>query len=821
MVWVQIVIAIVMMIVGELLRPKPRLNNPQPSAVGDFSFPTADASRVIPVFWGTCKLAGPNTTWFGNLQVIAIKKKVKSGWFSSQTIIMGYKYYLGVQLVYAYGEIDEFINLLADDKPLTVSTKAFTGDVCAFNIDSPTILSTDDPPAGVIGPARLYKGTFTQPVNAYLSTQWSEPDMSAFRPLCHLVLEDVYLGNSDTPPPITLIARRTPNPLGLTAGKHNINGDANIANCVYEVMTNRLWGMKIPVDKIDMASFIDCGNTLADEGLGISMLVQTKMLGKDLMAEMLRHADGIVYADPLTGLYTMVLARDDYDIEDLIVLDNSNIKEGTFEFSRTSWEMTKNTIIVNYTDRESFDVKPVQYQDLANIDVRGGMIDAEEINFLGYSNASAALYAAARASKVRSSPLVRAQFTVNRVGYRLRPGSVTKVRKPDRGLAEIIVRVIDIDYGNIDEPDIKLVVMEDIFAVNGIAYTEPTPSEWVNPLAPPVPLLAQRLVEAPAFNQGDFSLRYVITLAVQNGAHMMGYDVWSDPLGGTAFVQTNSVIGSTPSGLLVNAYNANGDEEDAVGFIINSTANMQNVDDGDANSRAAGENLVLIDNEIIAFNEIVNNGDGTYTIRGNWRGVLDTVAANHTAGTRVYFMSEGSGVTDEEGYSSNVTVNAKLLPKNLSAILPIASASAVSVTTNNRALRPLPPGKVRINAARVGTGTVTGAFVITWAHRNRLDGTVASQAEASRTPEEGTLYNLRFYNNTTNALLVGVSGVNATTANVALNHNGTVRVELESVRDGLVSLQKHALTFTHDPAGGVVNTIVADEPEYVLDGGGA
>jgi hypothetical protein len=869
MVWVAIVVALVMMVVGELLRPKPKFNDPKPSAVGDFSFPTADASRVIPIFFGTCKMEGPNVTWFGDLTVITLKKKVKTGWFSSKRIVTGYNYYLGVQLVFAYGPADEFLELRADDKPLRLlngvtyyfvpfghgpqvfnitkdnlpgepditklstytsatsignASRDFVGGECRFVLHDKAILGNDDPPNGMWGRCRLYQGTFDQQPNAYLSQQWSEPDMTAFRPLVHLVMEKCYIGNSDTPAPISLIARRCPNQLGLTGGKHNINGDSNIACAVYEVMTNRMWGMKIPEDKIDIDSFRECGNIFAEEALGISMLIQTAMLGKDLVAEMLRHGDGIVYADPVTGLYTMALAREvpEDELEELLVIDDSSILPDTFEFSRSSWELTKNTIIVQYTDRETFDVKPVQYQDLANIDVRGGMIDSEEFSYLGFSNDVAAMNTAARVSKMKASPLVSAKMSLNRVGYQLRPGSAFWLRKPNRGLANVLMRVIEISYGTLDDPAIKISAMEDIFAVNAVAYVPPDTGGWVPPVGEIGPLAQQRVIEAPAYGSDDMTKRFVMTIGVPSTNGVMAYGVHTDPLGGTAYEQTNVVDSLTPSGVLVGALSRTGPEVDATGFVVTSVVGMEDIDYGTANSRAGGENLVLIGNELLAWEGITDNGDGTYTITGVWRAVLDTQPADHAVGARVYFISEGSGTTNEDGYPGDVTVNVKLTPKNMVDEVDVSDVTAMSITTSARALRPLPPGRIRINSAVVGAGAAySGSITLAWAHRNRNDDLIASQAEASRTPEAGLTYNIRAYNasNVIVASAIGVSSA-AVTAAMRFTTSGSMRVEIEAVRDGYTSYTRSTAYFDYTTTGGT-NQIVPDEPTYVLDAGGA
>lgn len=820
--WISFFVSLALTVVGELLRPKQKFKDPKPSALGEFNFPTADSSRVIPWWWGTCKIAGPNTTWYGDLATVAIRKKVKTGWFSSTKITQGYKYYLGVQLVFGYGPLDDVIELQMDDKPVfgpggTVGA----GDVWAFEINKPKLLGNDDPPNGVSGPAKLYKGTFAQIGNEYLRQQWGEVEVSAFRPLIHLVLEHCYLGNSDTPPPITLIGRRTPNPLALPSGHHNIDGGANAANMCYEVMTDLTGGMKIPAGEIDTASFVACGATIFQEGLGLSMQADTPTQGKALLGEILRHVDGVIYADPVTGKYTMKLARDDYVFANLPIFDETNTDADGFEFSRISWEDTKNTTIINYLDRaKGFVVIPVQYQDSANIFVRKGQIDSEQIDFLGFSNATQANTVAARVNKTRSSPLCRVQFNTDRTGYSLRPGSVLRMTRADFGIVDLVLRVIEISYGKLDEPRVQVTCTEDIYAINSFAFQPPTGTDWVPPGGPPVALAAQRLEEAPHFGVDD-DRAYVLTLAAKAGAFVLGYEVWSDATGGVAYQPTNDVSDFTPTGLLTTAYNASSPEVDETGFTINTGIDIANVSAGPVADRDDGLNLVLIDNEIMAWREKVDNGGGSYTFKGVYRGVLDTVPADHGSGARVWFFSEGVGLTRPDGYVSNVTVNAKLLPKNNISTLPIVSATNMALTTASRSLKPLPPGLVRINATRPADiiGTVTGSFALTWAHRNRNDTTIKNQTDPSATIEPGIAYNVRFYNAATNGLIISKLGMTATSASVGLAYTGNVRMELESTRDGNVSRQRHNLTFAYDAGGITTSVITADQTVYVLDGG--
>jgi hypothetical protein len=190
-------------------------------------------------------------------------------------------------------------------------------------------------------------------------------------------------------------------------------------------------------------------------------------------------------------------------------------------------------------------------------------------------------------------------------------------------------------------------------------------------------------------------------------------------------------------------------------------------------------------------------------------------------GDRVWFFTEGADLVDPDGYSGNVTVQAKLLTSNTKQVLPIGSATPMTLTTDSRSLRPLPPGKVRVNATRPAdlVATVLGPFSASWAHRNRNDATIRTQSADSVTPETGTTYNLRFYRVGAGTLIIQKTGITALSASVALAYTGDVRMELESVRDGLVSFQKHVYVFDYDADGTVTSVITADDDVYVLDGG--
>lgn len=69
--WVQLAIMVLSAVISYMLAPK--APTPKAAALGDFTVPTAEQDRAIPVIFGRVKVTGPNVVWYGDLSTIAIK----------------------------------------------------------------------------------------------------------------------------------------------------------------------------------------------------------------------------------------------------------------------------------------------------------------------------------------------------------------------------------------------------------------------------------------------------------------------------------------------------------------------------------------------------------------------------------------------------------------------------------------------------------------------------------------------------------------------------------------------------------------------------
>ena len=821
-----VIVSLIVAVVGELLRPKQKPPNARAAALDDFDIPTAEEGRSIPAFCGKVKIDGANCVWYGDLYVIAIKKKVKTGWFSSTKQTINNRYELGMQLALAHGfdRDDVYCHeiLFGDKMPKHTRTDEPNG-VTLFEFNDLDFFGGNEKEGGIQGKLRFYSGTDSQGGNAYFAAQIGEPS-PPYQNLVYAMLERMYLGTSQYIKPVSFILSSYPNQLGMPDGMHIIGEDTNPACQIYELMTSKVWGVGTDPSDVDVAAFRAEGERWFNEGYGISMIYNGGATAKDLIAEILRHVDGVMFSDPKTGLITIRSARADYDIDSIPEYGPDDFQEG-IQFSRPSWSETKNTIKANYIDRtKDFSDAVVSMQDLSNIMQRDGEIETETLDFRGFTTWDACALATARSLKTLSYPLAKMSGPLPRAAWATRPGDVFKLTWPRRSIYGVVFRVVRVDYGSIAQNLVGIEAVEDIFAISNVAYTQPDPSDWNDPVGDAMPALRQQVIESPLWFTGPEGVN-ILALASRASNIDFGYKALAGLVSGTLAEESTSDDFSA-SAVTVGAYPADTADIDATGFLVTGLLGSEEVDLAiTADDDRAGGGLILL--KSASTQEFVSYGSfniGTGLVDDVKRGVLDTVADDHPAGTQVWFMSSGYHVVNGQPISSGLPKNyyVKLLPFNPKGAVEEDDATEMSVTLKGRFAAPLPPGKIRINGTRPDlASTITGAFTLTWAHRTRADFEVIAQSADSRVPEAGATYTIIFTRVDTNAVLVTKVGISNTASSAAcdLNYAGDVRVQIFSVLDGVESFQRQDYVFTH--AGGAASTITADEAVYILDGGGA
>ena len=569
------------------------------------------------------------------------------------------------------------------------------------------------------------------------------------------------------------------------------DGAMNPAHILHELLTEPVWGLGLGASDLDDAAFRAAADTLAAEDLGLDLVWDGGTV-QDIMQTVLDHCEGRLYQSPRTGLWRLDLLRDDYDAASLPELSPANVV-AVESCERRGWDECVNQVVVEYVSREAGEVRSVAAQNLAAVQIQGGVV-SETRRYPGLGTSARAARVAERDLRTLSRPLARVTLTVLREAWDLGPGDSVRVSWPDYGVAALVCRVAEIDTGTLADGTIRLTLIEDVFAVPATAYLSPQPPQWEDPASEPQPCPHTALMEAPywdvARTLSAASLAELVDgygFALAFGARPSGaeydYRLYTDDGSGmvprqrAAFTPTAglaSTVGVQDTELLLDAV--------PVGVVLGTWALVGDPADGELVAvTAISGNLLTVD-----------------------RGVLDTVPQAHALGARIWFGGSARGQEGIERVEGDA-LDAKLVPRTGLGPVPIADVPADTLTLDGRAQRPYPPGNVALNGEAYPASQLSGDLEITWSHRDRTQQTayLVPQTDGDIGPEPGTTYTVTVYDDDTDTQLRQWTGLTGTTQTYTQTDRESdmgsagphrLRVEITSHRDGLVSWQRQSRT---------------------------
>lgn len=568
--------------------------------------------------------------------------------------------------------------------------------------------------------------------------------------------------------------------------------DMNPAHIVRECLTDPDWGMGYTDNDIDDDAFMSAADTFYSEGLGLSLLWDRQIKIEDFVQTVLRHVDAALYVSRTTGKFVLKPIRGDYDEGDLLTLDESNIVS-VDDPQRIAFGELTNSVTVTYWDATTGKDGSVTVTDTALVQQQGAVINAP-LQYPGFTNPRNATVAAQRDLRALSSPLLSCTITADSDAKALTIGDVFKFSWAKWGLVNVVMRVTGISYGTGRNNRVKINCTQDVFDTDVNVVIVTPGGGWTDPSAPPSAITDQLAVEAPYYE-----------LIQGLGQADTDNKLLTHP-------EIGYVIGAcsrAPSAINANIHTDNGDGyEDVgtldfspVGFLVDDISKTEVtfvIEDFQDLTEVALGTHVQIGDELMRV-DALNTTTGSMTVG---RGVLDTVPIEHAAGDMVLFWDAYAGFDPTE-YVSGEEVDVKIVPVSGQGVLPLSEATPMTVDIVGRAARPYPPGDLRVDGGSYLEGPYADELAITWAHRDRLQqtaGVLVDYTAGSIGPEAGTVYRLRGYVN--NVLTHTEDDVAGTTALWTPASFGTVKVEVHSKRDGLLSWQgaTHEFEYGDGPA---------------------
>lgn len=676
---------------------------------------------------------------------------MSSGGSTEQTI--GYEYYLGMHIIACHGPIDSIEEIYADeDKALGFNAQYSSGNEQTKFVFKPALFGGYEDEGGIIGNIDVMFGDNTQGQNEYLSRFLSP--LPAFRGVVSIIPNKILISSMTKYIKKWWIKCKNIPQKDWYPETADINsGSANGVHIIREVILNPNWGMGYPVSQIDDTSFRAAALICYDEGIGLSMLMSSQSTCEEFIQEVLKHINGVLITDRLTGLFKLKMVRDDYNVIDLPLFDENNIIS-LESYQRPGYGEIVNEVVLTFKERGAASNSTVTLQDLASVQAQGGII-SQSVSYLGIDSRSNAALIGQRELKQRSTPLAKVTLNVNREGWDVEPGDPIRFSWAPYGITDMPLRVSKVNYGSILDGVITFECVEDVFGLPDTTYSDPQQSGWTNPITDPVALLSEniKLIEVPYF---DFATLMTYNFVLDElGSTDTAIQAMADPGNNVAYAfELWTKLDSEPD----NSYDRK--VKEAFTPIAILANNISEIDEIDIELYTYGlavfsENFrclyAYIDDEIVRIDTLTPESGTNPAKITIGRGCLDTVPTKHLAGAKIWFAQNHSA-WDPSEYQETTSLDCKLLSVTSIGTFDLASATAEQIgPLVARQNLPYPPANVLQGPSLVNfPANIYGpnATDANWVDRNRLqqvteDG-ILDYFDAGITVEPGVTYTLRF-----------------------------------------------------------------------------
>ena len=722
-------------------------------------------------------------------------------------------YFASIQYAICHGVVENLRAISVNDKEVAFPLGPTPSII---DINQPELFGGDKKEGGLVGRLAWQNGSFTQLLDAHCASKLggSPATVPAYRGISTAYFTEQpgntagfkWSVNSPFVPPIhfrvTRIDRRWRPDIAAIPGDLDI--DMNPAHIIRECLVDGVWGLGLPETALDNASFESSAERLYAERFGLSMLWARQEEIQNFIGDIISHIQGVVFVNPASGLITLDLIRDDYDVSLLQTFDRSNCTVESFK-RRTPSE-TINEISVTWTNPKNEEEEVVIAQSLGAIVANGGEIVTDSRNYHGIRRAALASQVASRDLSAAVAPLAFAEITVNRDAWSLVPGQVCKLTYDEVGADELVMRVMSVNYGSPGASRIKVSLSEDVFG-----YTKPkvqdapvsaAPSLSQSPLPPThVEYLTANYYVIKASNPDASELvdpasrvGFMVATNQADAFGVEGYAEKVDATGASSFqnIGTFNFTGRTliTSALVPETYSTSftfGSDWVGVGPKIGGFAII------------GPTGIPESQHEIVLFTAVDDTAG--WTIR---RGLFDTIPQVWAINTPIRFVSFDSRLGDPEQTVIGVPKDYKFRTRTSVGLLPDADAVVSEYTPTNRYYRPARPANVTVAGSYFDPVNVSNLtnVPVTWATRNRLmEETVPLEwTETSVAPEAGQTTTVRLIDAQTGVQITqyaGLTGTSMSFPRTAMGAATSVRVRVLSVRDGIESLQAREIVINN------------------------
>lgn len=566
------------------------------------------------------------------------------------------------------------------------------------------------------------------------------------------------------------------------------SGDINPIHKIREILTDDT-AMAKPEADVNDINFTKAADRIYNEGLGVSWAIDEKSC-IDAIEELCYHVEAGIRVNRQTGLYEMVLFRDDWFAEDEIhTIAENKIKDLSLEVMNS--DDIVNQLNVTYYDRQRIKNSTFSIYENGSI-LTMGKANAESIDFPYFMNMRNAEVMANWKLKQYSTPAWKGTLTTGwREARKWNRYDLVKINWSKKWQGTILARIMKIDLGNGLNNEV-MIDFEEVVPYSGEMNTSIVVDTPVDAGPQPPQPSINAVFEAPYYlavlragqTNADLELSnnpdigYVAAIAAKPQNNSLSALLFTD--GGVGEFEQVSRLDYCDILQLDQSIN-----ETASAFVVT----------GSLTQTANSNNLILLNDELMGFVSF-DTETKVLTVK---RGALDTIPKKHNSGN-LFVFDLPDVAFDSAQYTQSEVVEAQVLTTTPSGIQELSTTGTV-VEVQSRAIRPYPPANVKINGEHFPVEIETD-LVITWVDRNRVQqtgGEIIGWYESGVTIEPNTQTHLIISQLDEDQLELATSNANVTGATsytmpISSMQANTrfVKVTLKTVRDGYECLQPFA-----------------------------
>lgn len=642
------------------------------------------------------------------------------------------------------------ISLLADEiyQIIVGGKTAWRGSIktnSTVSINNPNLFGGEKAEGGIVGTLSALFGGADQPRHSLLAATFGAA-IPAFRGFVSLVFDGWLCAMNPYPKTWEIAYRRIlagwpdnspwyPEKAVISLADGKIQA-MNPAHMLYESFISDSWGAGEARATMDDVAFKAAADTLYSEGFGLCIEWKvTDDLSKfrDTICD---HIGARLDTHPLTGLTTITLIRDNYNLDELPVFtEDTGLLELKFDSSNNT--EVPSQVIIKYTDAVTFAECSVMAINPAIAQAQGGR-SVETVEYLATPTGELATRQGYRDLKAKNSSLKRCTIKLDRRASGIVNGQPFRIKTLRRtNNIDIVVRAEKRTEKFITDGAITMSCLQDVWGLPKIAFNPTPENPGQEQPQPPVPITKRLLIEAPyrelvaVIDPANMQLidntsAFYFVVADSPNNSCRSYNLISRVKGATSFNQVDDL----------GAWCATATLATDIDYLTKTIS----IDDYSLLEDVEIGTAAIIDSEIVRI-------DGIDLVNKQLlisRGCVDTVPAKHNKAAVIWFY-DGYETIDPVEYSTGLIVEAKLLSNTGTQQLEESAAPIETITLQSRQARPYPPGNLKINGLTYPSTINSNTINLTWSHRDRLlqadqliDTTVGDTG-----PEPNTSYHLQ------------------------------------------------------------------------------